>query len=447
MRLTLTAMLLLFFALPFTNREAFSLDEMKDQKVSWLKVSIGIIGTASDDILFEAISEVKNKGYSGLLVILDTPGGSLDSTRSMVQNIMKAPFPVVVWVGPGGARAGSAGAFITLSAHIASMAPGTNIGAAHPIEATGKDIEKGEAKRKVENDTAAFMESIAETRGRNTEMAVSFVINSLSVTSSEALENKVIDLISPNVETLFSQINNREVTLEGGKKTTIRTTGASVIEFQKSMRHQFLEILSNPNLFYLLFIVGIIGIGFELTHPGVVFPGVIGGICMVLALIATSVLPINFGGLVLILISIAFMVGEIFLPSFGVLGIGGFIAFIIGSLLLIDPKNELGLRLSLSVILPGALTIAGFGALIGYLVLRSARSKVVSGVEGMVGLKGHVLNDFENGTGKVRITGEIWKARADGGSALRKGDQIVVSGINGLELSVKSSEDHKPGEP
>ena len=268
---------------------------------SWLIVEIGIIGTASNDILNSAMDKVRKDGLAGLIIELDTPGGALESTRSMVKAMLSAPFPVVVWVGPSGAHAGSAGAFITLSGHVAAMAPGTNIGAAHPIQASGQDMGESEASRKIENDTKAFMESIANLRGRNKDMAVSFVENSLSITAEEALENNVIDLIEPSLNSLLKSINGRTVRLNDDQELKLSTLDVSIIRFEKNLRQKFLEILSNPNVFYLLFVAGLIGIGIELSNPGALVPGVIGGICMVTALVATSVLPVSFGALILIL--------------------------------------------------------------------------------------------------------------------------------------------------
>ena len=407
----------------------------------WLEVELGIVGIASEGILESAIEQVRSEEYGGLLIVLDTPGGALEATRGMVKAMMGAPFPVVVWVGPGGARAGSAGAFITIAAHIAAMAPGTNIGAAHPVQASGKDIEKGDIAKKVENDTAAFMESIARTRGRNPEMAVSFVVNSLSVTASEALENKIIDLMATDKTGLMNQIHGRTVKLSDGRSLTVETKEAALIPYEKSLQERFLEILSNPNLFYLLFIAGILGIGFELTHPGAIVPGVVGAIALILALIATSVLPVSFGAMLLIVAALGFMIAEMFIPSFGILGIGGFVAFVIGSFLLVDPGNEQGLRISVWSILPGAVLIGGFGIWVAWAVVRLERSQVSSGAEAMVGQRGEAMEDFSAGRGRVRFTGENWRARSVDGSNPVAGEPVVIEKIKGLELLVRSTED------
>ncbi len=458
--LSVGALFLAMFSLQFSFQRPLYASEKGVTVPSsghWLKVEIGIIGPASEDILDAAMNEVATGNYAGLLVILDTPGGSLESTRKMVKSIMAFSTPVVVWVGPSGSRAGSAGAFITLSAHIAAMAPGTNIGAAHPVEADGKNIGGGEKsdgkddiKKKVLNDTVAFIESIAKTRDRNVEMARSFVVTSVSITDEEALQHKVIDVVAKDVDSLFQEIDGKTIKMHSGESVTLATAGAESKMFEKSFRQQLLEILSNPNLFYLLFMAGLIGIGFELTHPGVIFPGVAGVICMILALIATSVLPISYGAAALILVGVGLMIAEIFLASFGVMGIGGLIAFLLGSIFLVDPSNEQGLRISWYAIAPGVFAI-GFAILaIGCLVLRSTRSKVATGKESLLSAVGEVIEDFTDGRGNIRINGEIWSAEvkshissaSDDASSysilqLKTGEKVRIVSVEGLKLWVE----------
>lgn len=413
------------------------------QAATFLTVEIGIVGTASAEILEDALDQVEEEKMDGLIIILDTPGGALDATRTMVKSIMAADFPVVVWVGPGGARAGSAGSFITISGHIAAMAPGTNIGAAAPVSSSGQDIQESDIKKKVENDTVAFMESIATARGRNKEMAVSFVVNSLSITAEEALEHKVVDLISEDIEGLLSDIHGREVKVQGGETRTIDSEGAKTVAYVKSTKQEFLEILSNPNLFYLLFIAGLIGIGFELTHPGVLVPGVLGGICMVLALIATSVLPVSFGAMILVLVGIGFVIAEAFVPSFGILGIGGIVAFVIGSFLLVDPGNEQGLAVSWSMIASVTLVVSIFGVLVFYLVVKSDRSRIASGSESMIGDLAVVKESFLKGTGRVTFQGEDWRAKSVDGRDYGLGVEVKIVKRKGLELLVAQDSDEK----
>jgi membrane-bound serine protease (ClpP class) len=408
-----------------------------DPAPRWLELHLGTIGAASADVLKSAFNEISKEKMDGLLIVLDTPGGSLDATRTMVQDIMGAPIPVVVWVGPDGAHAGSAGTFITLAAQVASMAPGTNIGAAHPIEITGRDIEgPSDLRSKVENDTVAFIQSIAGTRGRNQEMAASFVRNSLAITAQEALENKVIDVIAPDIKTLMKGIDGREVKI-GEASRPLHTANAELTTFQRSFRHELLEILSNPNLFYLLFIVGLLGLAFEITHPGVIAPGVVGAICLLLALIASSVLPVSFGAMLLILASVVFMVAELFLPSFGALGIGGLIGFITGSILLIDDKAEPGMRISRWLIIPAALFLLVFFLGLGWLVMRNMRAKAKTGVETLRGAEVEAVEYFVDGHGRVRIFGEYWNATEVNHQTVKPGDRLLVEAIEGLNLKLR----------
>ncbi|MEZ4741010.1 MAG: NfeD family protein [Bdellovibrionota bacterium] len=343
---------------------------------------------------------------------------------------MAAPFPTIVWIGPSGSRAGSAGSFITLAANIAAMAPGTNIGAAHPIQSNGEDLSS-KLGEKITNDTVAFIESIAKARGRNEEMARSFVSMSTSITDEEAIKNNVIDYIAPSIDQLLKMIDGKIIKLQNNSEITINTSGSSITAYEPSIRQKALEILSNPNFFYLLFLGGLIGLGFELTHPGSIFPGVIGGICMILALIATSVLPVSFGAAALLLVGVGCMIAEFFVPSFGVLGIGGFIGFLLGSIFLVDPSDTHGLRISLTFIVPGALVVAGAGISIALLVLKSERRPVTSGMEGVKGKSAKAINDFLNGKGKVRFEGEIWNAELcqsdqDNSRNVRKGDRLTI---------------------
>lgn len=406
----------------------------------WFSASIGIIGTASEDILEKAMLEVDARKGAGLIIKLDTPGGSLDATRGMVKAILAAKYPVVVWVGPGGARAGSAGAFITLAAHVAAMASGTNIGAAHPIEANGQDVPAGEAARKIENDTIAFMESIARARNRNIEMATSFVASSLSITAEEALENRVIDFLARDVDALMKNLDGRTVEIKPGQSVTLQTVDAEIVTIEKTFRQRVLEILSNPNVFYLLFLAGVVGLGYELTHPGVLFPGVAGGICLILAFIATSVLPISWGALALILLGIGLMVAEVFLPSFGLFGIGGLVAFVLGSIFVVDPSNIHGMRVSLWAIFPGVAFVAGSSAIIGWLVLRARNRTVLTGKEVLIGQVAEARGEFVGSRGRVRVQGEIWDARmegADGETQVAGGARLKIVAVDGLTLVVR----------
>lgn len=402
----------------------------------WLKLQLGIIGPAAVEMLERATEIVTTEGYQGVIVQLDTPGGALDATRLIVQQLLNAPFPIIVWVGPGGAHAGSAGAFITLAATVAVMAPGTNIGAAHPVQAGGKDVDEGKVGEKIINDTVAFMESIAEVRGRDLEMARSFVLTSMSITAEEALEHKVIDLIAPDIPTLLADLHGRVVT-QNKNKIEIATQGYTIIPYEPSLRQKALELLANPNLFYLLFLAGIIGLGFELTHPGALFPGIIGAICLILALISTAVLPVSFGAAFLIVLGFGLLVAEVFVPSFGLLGLGGIAAFLIGSVFLVDPSNVHGLRVSWYTIAPGAITVGALATLIGYLVTKVIRAEVKSGAGAIIGQQGVVLRDFNpEGEGQIRVMGEVWAARSTTPD-LKQGESVKIIAMSGLQLTIE----------
>lgn len=402
----------------------------------WLKLQLGIIGPAAVEMLERATDIATAEGYQGVIVQLDTPGGALESTRLIVQQILGAPLPIIVWVGPGGAHAGSAGAFITLAATVAVMAPGTNIGAAHPVQAGGKDVEEGKTGEKIINDTVAFMESIAEVRGRDMEMARSFVLTSMAITAEEALEHKVIDLIAPDIPTLLAEVHGRVVT-QNKNEIEITTQDHTIIPYEPSLRQKALELLANPNLFYLLFLAGLIGLGFELTHPGALFPGIMGAICLVLALISTAVLPVSFGAAALIVLGFGLLIAEVFVPSFGLLGLGGIAAFLIGSVFLVDPSNMHGLRVSWYTIVPGAVVVCALAILIGYLVTKVIRSKVKSGIDAIVGQHGLVLQDFNaEGEGQIRVMGEVWAAKSVTPD-LKKDEKVEITAIDGLQLTVE----------
>ena len=405
----------------------------------WLKLDVGIIGPATPEMVERALQEVTANGYQGLIIQLDTPGGELQTTRRVVQQILGATSPVIVWVGPSGAHAGSAGSFITLSATVAAMAEGTNIGAAHPVQASGKDVEQSAAGNKIINDTIAFIESIAIARGRNVEMARSFVISSISITADEAIEHQVIDVIANDLADLLEQLHDRTVTQKGTSMKLV-SQGATVVDYQPSLRQLALELLANPNLFYLLFLAGLIGLGFELAHPGGLFPGIFGGICLLLALIATAVLPVSFGAAGLIVVGIALLIAEIFVPSFGILGIGGVAAFLLGSVFLVDPDNLHGLRVSWYTIAPGAVVICGLALMIGYLVMKTYAFKANSGVETLIGEQAEVVDNFDDqGLGRVRVQGEIWQAQAQAPYPT-KGDTVKILARSDLLLTVTQDE-------
>ena len=391
----------------------------------------GGINPAVDDFIKESIRRAHVSGAKALVIQLDTPGGLLSSTRSIVKEILGAPLPVLVYVAPSGAGAGSAGVFITLAGHIAAMAPGTNIGAAHPVAGGGKEI-KGVMGEKIENFTASFSETIAERRGRNTEFAIQAVRRSISITDKEALEKNVIDIIAHDLRDLLKQAEGREVDINGTKQK-VSFKGVRVQTFEMALRQKIIDILSDPNIAYLLLMAGILGLYMEFSNPGVIFPGVAGGIAILLALTSFQILPINYGGLALILLGIALLVGEAFLPSFGVLGIGGIISLTLGSLLLFDYRTS-DLVLDKTIIFTAVGTLSALVVVVGYLVVQAHRRKPTLGVEGLLGETAEVRVRL-NPEGKVFVHGEFWNAEGEG--EIDVGEKVKVAGFDGMMLKVK----------
>ena len=398
--------------------------------VAVIKIDGGI-NPASNDFIKMSIQEAQSKKAECLVIQLDTPGGLLSSTREIVQAILEAPLPVVVYVSPQGAHAGSAGVMITLAAHVAAMAPGTNIGAAHPVTGTGQDVE-GEMKQKVTNDAAAFAESIAKARGRNTKWAIEAVRKSVSITAQDALEKNVIDVMAPNLQKLLEVIHGRSVKVQE-KTVKLNTKDAETLTLEMNLKQKVVDTLADPNIAYLLMAVGGIGIYIELTHPGLVAPGVIGGICLILGFVSVQALPINYGGLLLLLLGIALLIAEIFVPSFGVLGIGGIISMILGAIFFIDPAHPGDITLSLKLIIP---TIIGIGVLmlcIVFFIVRTRPKKHALGGKSLVGKKGYVVEDINPPhRGLVFVDGTYWKA--DSNEPIKKDEDIIVESYESLKL-------------
>ena len=398
----------------------------------------GGINPAVDDFIRESIGRARSKGARALIIQLDTPGGLLTSTRSIVKDILGASVPVIVYVAPSGAGAGSAGVFITLSAHIAAMAPGTNIGAAHPVAGGGQEV-KGVMGEKIENFTASFSEAIAQKRGRNTEWAIQAVRRSVSITEKEALKKNVIDIVAKDIDDLLQQADGKKVDVDG-RDQVLSLKGVRVERFEMGLKQKIINILSDPNIAYLLLMAGILGIYMEFSHPGVIFPGVAGGIALLLALTSFQILPINYAGLLLILLGIALLIGEAFLPSFGVLGIGGAIALGLGSLLLFDTESS-DLAVDRSIIFTAVVTLSAFILLVGYLVFKSQKKKPTMGLEGLLGEIGEVRVEL-NPIGKVFVHGEYWNAEGQG--QIGVGEKVRVVGFEGMSLKVKKlSEQHE----
>lgn len=402
------------------------------RQVTRLVVDAGI-NPATADYIHDGIEQARAEGAAALLIELDTPGGLLDSTKVIVKDLLAAPLPVIVYVAPSGGGAISAGVFVTLAAHVAAMAPGTNIGAAHPVGGQGETIG-GDMRDKVENFAASLGRTIAQQRGRNVEWAEKAVRESVTITEKEALDQGVIDLVARDVADLLSQADGREVDVQG-RKVALETAGATLVTHEMRLRQKVLNVVANPNVAYLLMMAGLLGLYVEFTHPGLLFPGVAGGICLLLGLTALQVLPINYSGLALILFGIALLIAEIFLPSFGVAGVGGMIAFVLGSFFLFDTP-ESTIAVDPGIILAAALVLGGSTLLVGFLVVRAQRRRPAVGAEGMVGEIGEVKRARDvSGRVKVFVHGEYWDASAE--ESLDVGDAVEVVGIDGMHMRVR----------
>ena len=391
----------------------------------------GGINPAVNDYIRESIQRAHAGNARALIIQLDTPGGLLSSTRSIVKEMLSAPLPIIVFVAPSGAGAGSAGVFITMAANIAAMAPGTNIGAAHPVAGSGQEV-KGVMGEKIENFTASFSETIAQRRGRNTEFAIQAVRRSISITDQEALDKRVIDLIALDVSDLLKQASGREVDVAGVKRT-LDFDGVSVLRFEMGLKQKVINILAHPNVAYLLMMAGILGLYMEFSNPGSLFPGIAGGIALLLALASFQVLPINYAGLLLIGLGLCLLVAEAFLPSFGLLGISGVVSLGLGSLLLFDVEGS-DLSVDPSIILAAVGTLSACVLVVTILVVKSQRRKATLGFEGLIGEVGEVRERLDL-KGKVFVHGEVWNA--EGSERLQPGDRVEVVGHDGMILKVR----------
>jgi membrane-bound serine protease (ClpP class) len=403
------------------------------QTVISMKIN-GAINPVTSDFIQEGIEKARSTKAECLIIHLNTPGGLLKSTRVIVSDILESPVPIIVFVSPGGAHAGSAGVFITLAANIAAMAPGTNIGAAHPIELQGStDTIMNE---KATNDAAAFIRTIAQKRNRNLEWAEEAVRKSLSLTETEALEKKVIDLIAYNEEDLLTEIDGKTVQLSSGT-TTLHTKGAHAQSFKMGLAEKILDLISDPNIAYILMMLGFYGILFELYSPGAILPGIVGVICLILAFYSMHTLPINYAGLALIIFAIILFLLEIKIVSHGLLAIGGVISLLLGSMMLIRASSSLEfVRISRGIIISSTAVTALFFLFIIGLGLRAQRLKPVTGIEGLIGEIGESVGALEP-TGRVRVHGETWNAESNTGN-IKQGEKVRVTGIKDLKLYVES---------
>ena len=375
-------------------------------------------------------------GADGLIILLDTPGGLDLAMRDIAKSILNAPIPVIVYVYPSGARAASAGVIITVSAHIAAMAPGTNIGAAHPVAiGIGGGMDKTMAK-KVENDAAAYVRGIAAQRGRNADWVERAVRKSESITAEDALRSRVIDFVATDVKNLLEQMDKKTVLLSSGKvKLVLKTKDAIVNEKKMSLRHKILATLSDPNIAYILMLVGLAGIYFEFTNPGAILPGVIGGISLILAFFAMQTLPVNFAGVLLILFGVLLFIAEIKVISHGLLTVGGIISLFLGSLMLFNSPDP-ALRVSFKVLIPSVAIISLFFVAVIALVVKAQMQNQYTGSEGMAGERGEAMTDVHD-DGRVFIKGEHWHAFSD--KKIEKGKKIKVVKVEGLKLKIEET--------
>jgi len=397
----------------------------------------GAVDPGSGGFLIAAIHDAEEKGAEALVVRLDTPGGVLSTTRDIVQAELSARVPIVFWVGPPGARAGSAGVFLTLAAHIAAMAPSSNIGAAHPVVLGGPDEKKSEQGtmfQKLENDTAAFVKGIAERRARNVEWAEKAVRDSESITASRALELKVIDLIAEDVPELLRKIDGRKVDLPGGEKRTLRTASAEIREVPWAVKHKVLHVLANPEVAFLIFALGVIGVMMELFHPGTIVPGVVGAICLLIAAIALQMLPVNIGALLLVALGIGFFVVEMYVGGHGGFVAAGLVCVVIGSLLLIGPVDkgffaDADFGLGWRIVAPVAGAMAVIAGTLAWKLSRSARQPLQTGGYSLIGEVGEMRDE-----NTVLVGGELWKASS--AEPLPAGTRARVLAVRGLNLVV-----------
>jgi membrane-bound serine protease (ClpP class) len=401
--------------------------------------SIPVVTVASSinpgvaEFVLRQIAKAEKENAPALVIQLDTPGGLDTSMRTIVQGLLNAQIPVVVFVSPSGARAASAGVMIVLAADVAAMAPGTNIGAASPVNIGGKDIEKTMA-RKVENDMVAYARSIAAQRQRNADWAARAVSKSESLPAEKALELKVIDLMAKDLPDLLQKIDGLQVST-GKQPKVLRTKGTPTIYVQEGFRDRVLRTISDPNIAYLLMMLGTMGIFFELMNPGNIFPGVIGGISLILAFFALQTLPVNYAGLLLILLAIVFFIAEIKVISHGVLSIGGVVSLTLGSLLLFRTADS-HLRVALGVLVPVVIVVSGFFLAVVSLAIRAHQRKPQTGAQGILGEVGRVRQPIRRETpGKVFVHGEIWNARSE--ESLEPGEVVEVVGIDHLLLTVR----------
>ncbi len=400
------------------------------KQVDVIKINDAITPAVAEFINKSIEQAVKNRAEC-LVIQLDTPGGLDTSMRDIIKDIMNADLPIIVYVAPSGARAASAGVFITLAADIAAMAPGTNIGAAHPVAVGGGRIDRTMSE-KIVNDAVAYIQSIAEKRGRNVKWAAQAVRESVSIRETEALRLKVIDLIAKDLNDLLEKIHGKTVEKPRGE-IKLATKGLKTNFLEMGFRERFLAVLSNPNIAYILMMIGLVGLYFELSNPGAIFPGVIGGICLILAFFAFRTLPVNYAGVMLILLGVFLFVAEIKIASYGLLTIGGLVSLALGSIMLFESPIP-ALRASLYVIIPTVIVTGAFFAVAVTMAVKAQLAKPATGAEGLVGEIG-VAQTPLSPEGKVFVHGEIWNAYAE--EKIEAGEKVRVLKTEGLKVKVE----------
>ncbi|MGQ9655342.1 MAG: NfeD family protein [Thermodesulfobacteriota bacterium] len=391
------------------------------------------INPVTAEFIEEGLKKAAEQGAPLAVIQLDTPGGLDTAMREIVKFILASEVPVVVYVAPSGARAASAGVFITMAADVAAMAPGTNIGAAHPVAMGGKDMAEEMAK-KVENDAVAYIKGIASKRGRNADWAEKAVRESVSIPAEEALQEKVIDVMAQDLSDLLRQLHGRVLERPSGQ-VTIDVQGLPIEHVRMGWRQRLLDALSNPNVAYLLMMIGLAGLYFELAHPGAIFPGVIGAISLILAFYALHTLPVNYAGIILIVLGVIFFILELKVSSFGLLTVAGVISLVLGSIMLFSAPGAYQ-RLTWGVLIPTVVVVSGFFAVVAALAFRAYMRKPEVGSKAMIGQVGEAMTRLDP-RGKVFVRGEIWNAMSD--EVIESGEKVEVVEIQGLNLKVKKA--------
>lgn len=410
-------------------------------RVLVLEVKGAITGGTAEYVL-AGLAKGRAEGFAAVALSLDTPGGQLDATREIVQAMLASDVPVLVWVGPAGARAGSAGVFLSLAADVAAMHPTSNIGAAHPVTGSGKDVAEEAGKdmaKKVENDTAAFARSVAEANGRNADWAEKAVRESVSVTAGEAVKLRVVDLTADDLPQALARAEGRKVKTASGERA-FRGKDAVLVPYEPTVRQRALSFLSDPNVVALLMLIGTLGIAVEFYHPGAIVPGALGALSLFLAFVAMRIIPVNVGAVVLVLLGVGLLVAEAYVTAHGIAGLGGAACIVIGTLFFIDESSPDyhfdpgALTLSPWIVWPTPIVLAMLMGFMAFKVAGARRGPLQLGAPALVGAEGQALSDVGAGVGEVFVHGEYWKARS--ASPIPAGTRVRVTGVDGLTATV-----------